>query len=140
VPKGTEILRAHFSALTMQDIGNAMDNLQKPNKNLSDAVNVRQEMDLRIGASFTRWQTLRFRHVFGSMTNIVLSYGPCQFPTLGFLVERQKLIDSHKSEAFWFLKLKIQKIEFNWARGKIMEKENCENYFENCNKKEAFVS
>ena len=50
-----EIYRAKFSALTKQDIEDAIDNLVKPQKSLSDAVKVRQEVDLRIGASFTRF-------------------------------------------------------------------------------------
>ena len=77
IPKGANVLRAHFSALTMQDISKAMDNLTQPNENLSQAVNVRQEIDLRIGASFTRWQTLNFQKTLGPMTKMVLSYGPC---------------------------------------------------------------
>lgn len=73
------------------------------------AVDARQELDLRIGASFTRYQTLRLRQKFqGSQSctrspegdsmsypsfpigldENVISYGPCQFPTLGFVVER----------------------------------------------------
>jgi DNA topoisomerase-3 len=36
-----EVHRAHFSALTMQDVTNAMENLTPPNKNMSDAVKVR---------------------------------------------------------------------------------------------------
>jgi len=58
--KNLEILRARFSALTTEDITHAMDNLDVPNENLSDAVRVRQEIDLRMGASFTRFQTLSF--------------------------------------------------------------------------------
>ena len=70
-----------------------METLKEPNKNLADAVNVRQEIDLRIGASFTRFQTLYFRDILlGPYKNRVLSYGPCQFPTLGFVVERFNMI------------------------------------------------
>jgi DNA topoisomerase-3 len=50
-----EVLRAHFSAMTFQNISEAMSTLTPPNKFLSDAVQVRQEIDLRIGASFTRF-------------------------------------------------------------------------------------
>ena len=55
-----------------------------------DAVLARTEIDLRLGAIFTRLQTLRLGKKFVStMTkNTVLSYGPCQFPTLGFIVDR----------------------------------------------------
>lgn len=55
--------RAHFSALTAQDIERAVQNLEPPNRNLAEAVRVRQEIDLRIGASFTRYQTLNFRSI-----------------------------------------------------------------------------
>lgn len=55
VKRNIQILRAHFSALTYQNINQAMQTLTPPDKNLSDAVKVRQEVDLRIGASFTRF-------------------------------------------------------------------------------------
>jgi DNA topoisomerase III len=41
-----------------------------------------QEIDLRIGASFTRFQTMLLKDAFiidfGEERNLVLSYGPCQ--------------------------------------------------------------
>jgi DNA topoisomerase-3 len=65
------IHRAHFSATTRNDIIFAFENLRKPNKLLADvnsllkrAVNARQEIDLRIGAAFTRLQTLAMRNRF----------------------------------------------------------------------------
>jgi DNA topoisomerase-3 len=44
-----------------------------------------QEIDLRIGASFTRFQTMLLKDAFvldvtGEERNMVLSYGPCQVP------------------------------------------------------------
>jgi DNA topoisomerase-3 len=80
-----DIYRAKFSALTKKDIEDAIDNLVKPQKSLSDAVKVRQEVDLRIGASFTRFQTLALKKELPNEKS-VLSYGSCQFPTLGFVV------------------------------------------------------
>ena len=50
-----DVFRAKFSALTKEDLENAAFNLERPKKTLSDAVKVRQEIDLRIGASFTRF-------------------------------------------------------------------------------------
>ena len=55
VRQNISVYRAHFSALTREDIERAAQNITDPNKNLADAVNVRQEIDLRIGATFTRF-------------------------------------------------------------------------------------
>ena len=52
------IKRARFSALILRDLERAINNLVAPNQNEAHAVDVRQEIDLRIGASFTRFQTL----------------------------------------------------------------------------------
>lgn len=81
--------RAHFSALIPADIHHAINNLVRPNKAWSDAVDARMEIDLRIGAAFTRFQSVSLRsrmpYLDGSKP---ISYGPCQFPTLGFVVDR----------------------------------------------------
>lgn len=116
--KRFNVLRAHFSALTKKDIVYACNNLKLPDKNLADAVSCRQEMDLRIGAIFTRFQTLYFREklglAFGSILRytiivIFISYGPCQFPTLGFIVERFQQIRGFQSEKFWNIDLFLEK-------------------------------
>ena len=136
-----QILRASFSAITKRDVVNAMNNLAPPNKNLSDAVEIRQKIDLIIGASFTRIQTLTLKDVFQQKNvNIqqnnnksVISYGPCQFPTLNFVVERAEKIRNFKPEEFYYLELKIKKkdkdeeniITFNWERNRIFEKIIC---------------
>lgn len=65
VNRNVDVLRAHFSAVTTADIKKAMETLTPPDQRLSDAVEARQEIDLRIGASFTRFQSLNFRHIFG---------------------------------------------------------------------------
>ena len=53
-----DVRRARFSALIPRDLHTAMNNLILPNQHDANAVDARQEIDLRIGASFTRFQTL----------------------------------------------------------------------------------
>jgi DNA topoisomerase-3 len=65
------------------EIFNAVRNTVPPNPLDRDAVAARIEIDLRIGAAFTRFQTLRFQNRFAGLSDSILSYGPCQFPTLG---------------------------------------------------------
>merc|ERR1719158_1152702 len=119
-----KVYRAVFSALTRADIFRATQTLRDPDKNLSDAVLARTEIDLRIGASFTRFMTLRYRAKFRDLDKI-LSYGPCQFPTLGFVVERWQEIQRFVPEAFWTIKLVVQvedeKIDFNWRRKRLFD-------------------
>ena len=38
----------------------------------------------------------------------VVSYGPCQFPTLGFVVERWARIETFRPEDFWYIELNLQ--------------------------------
>ena len=52
------VKRARFSALVQGDLTRAVQNLVDPDAAASAAVDARQEIDLRIGASFTRFQCL----------------------------------------------------------------------------------
>ncbi|KAH0671200.1 hypothetical protein KY289_025693 [Solanum tuberosum] len=112
------------------EIHQSVQTLVQPNQLFSDAVDVRQEIDLRIGASFTRFQTMLLRGAFvldfaTDDRNIVLSYGPCQFPTLGFVVERYWEIQAHEPEEFWTINCTHNSDEgtatFNWMRGHLFD-------------------
>lgn len=139
VKSNLQVFRAKFSEITPNSIRRACETLMEPDCNISDAVDVRQELDLRIGteliwfrvassqavwftpwlflltpsclrssplgASFTRFQTLRLQKIFPeSLANQLISYGSCQFPTLGFVVERFKAIQAFIPETFYKIK------------------------------------
>ncbi|XP_059991608.1 DNA topoisomerase 3-alpha isoform X5 [Lagenorhynchus albirostris] len=101
VKPSLQVLRARFSEITARAVQAACENLMEPDRRVSDAVDVRQELDLRIGAAFTRFQTLRLQKIFPEvLAEQLISYGSCQFPTLGFVVERFKAIQAFVPETF----------------------------------------
>ena len=97
------VKRARFSALVASELHRAMQTLVAPNKNDADAVECRSIMDLRSGAAFTRFQTLLLQNTFdwkaggciqrdkagNELDLMLISYGSCQYPTLGLIVQRQ---------------------------------------------------
>ncbi|KAL3919853.1 MAG: hypothetical protein SGILL_003543 [Bacillariaceae sp.] len=107
------IYRAKFSTVLDAEIRRALSSLGRLNDHFVQAVNARSELDLRTGAAFTRFQTLRLQKRFhlpggGGGGSGVISYGPCQFPTLGFVVERWARIETFVAEDFWFLELTLR--------------------------------
>uniref|UniRef100_H0X7X3 DNA topoisomerase n=1 Tax=Otolemur garnettii TaxID=30611 RepID=H0X7X3_OTOGA len=106
VKPSLQVLRARFSEITPRAVRMACENLTEPDERVSSAVDVRQELDLRIGAAFTRFQTLRLQRIFPEvLAEQLISYGSCQFPTLGFVVERFKAIQAFVPEAFHRIKV-----------------------------------
>lgn len=123
------ILRSHFSSITEQDIKRAMSQLGVPNKNESLSVDARQELDLRIGCAFTRFQTKFFQGKYGDLDASLVSYGPCQTPTLALCVERLDRIRSFKPETFWYLDTELndsksgKSFNVKWSRVHLFDKE-----------------
>eukprot|EP00928_Gymnodinium_smaydae_P089617 TRINITY_DN7354_c0_g2_i1.p1 TRINITY_DN7354_c0_g2~~TRINITY_DN7354_c0_g2_i1.p1 ORF type:complete len:1373 (+),score=227.90 TRINITY_DN7354_c0_g2_i1:530-4120(+) len=117
------VYRAHFSALTQPEIKYAFNNLGRPDKHLAQAVDARQELDLKIGCTFTRMMTRTFLHSaiekFRLREQKCLSYGPCQTPTLWFCVERHKEIEKFQRQAFYKPKATVKfgewPLELSWG-------------------------
>lgn len=67
---------------------------------------------------------------------MLISYGSCQFPTLGFVVERFLAIDRFKSEPYWKIKVTDDHddifVEFRWSRVRLFEKLPCQIFLDMC--------
>lgn len=120
-----EIFRARFSAITPQDVTKAMSNLGKPNKNESLSVDARREIDLKVGVAFTRYQTTTFHFRYANLDAHLISYGPCQTPTLGFCVDRYDEIQRFRSTPYFKLVAHILrngiKTKLKWQRNRVMK-------------------
>ena len=104
-----QVYRARFSTVLAGEIQRALQSLDRLNESFVAAVQARSELDLRVGAALTRFQTLRLQKKFdGFAEQGVVSYGPCQFPTLGFVVERWARIETFVPEDFWYLELSLR--------------------------------
>ena len=141
--KRLDIYRAKFSALIPRDIFRTLQHPERPNKHMSDAVDARQEIDLRLGAAFTRFQTMRLQGKFDALKDNVISYGPCQFPTLGFVVERYLKIQNFVSEDFWTISCELEtpdpdersgvlRTSFQWERHRLYDRLACLLLFDMC--------
>ncbi len=93
----TRVRRAKFSALTKGEVEEAFDNLADPDKNLADAAEARQIIDLAWGAVLTRLISLSS----GQVGMNFMSVGRVQSPTLKLLVDRHEEIESFVPKPFW---------------------------------------
>jgi DNA topoisomerase-3 len=116
--------RMRFSGLSRQDVQNAFNSLQGLDDRIVKAVDCRSEIDLRTGAIFTRFQTLKLRCFFEAKA--VLSYGTCQFPTLGFVIEQYRKVCSCKDSMKWSLDVQLRtgrhSCKLVWERGFLFDR------------------
>lgn len=59
--------------------------------------------------AFSRFQTRYFQGKYGDLDSTLVSYGPCQTPTLGFCVQRHDEIQSFSPEKFWYVAATVSK-------------------------------
>jgi len=147
------VLRARFSALIPRDIFRTLRNPDSLNPHMNDAICARQEIDLRIGAAFTRFLTLRCQNRYEEVANKgVISYGPCQFPTLGFVVDRFFNVQNFVPEKFWSLHCEARKHDvagggstcpastsFHWQRGNVFDRFTVTVLYDLCMKNIGFA-
>ncbi|KAI9482671.1 MAG: DNA topoisomerase [Benjaminiella poitrasii] len=142
------VWRARFSAMQSNEIHYAAQHPTQLDMRQVEAVRARSELDLRIGAAFTRLQTINLRSYFSSSGNKVLSYGSCQFPTLGFVVDRYLQVQNFIPEEFWKIVMTyVQptqdnnnnnateppiKTTFNWRRDHLFDRWACFVLYEKC--------
>jgi DNA topoisomerase-3 len=134
-------MRARFSNIERAHVINAARNPVPLDEAQADAVATRMEIDLRVGASFTRNLSLTLQPLFPpppppEKSKQVISYGSCQFPTLGFVVERYQRVRNFVPEAFWSVKVMHQKdgikVNFNWTRNHLFDRAVVVTLFERC--------
>lgn len=150
-----EVKRAKFSNIERAHIIQAAMRPVNLDERQAQAVAARIELDLRIGAAFTRWQTFALQGIQGledkvisyGMSLFVLLYhvlglsdlgflGSCQFPTLGFVVDRYKRVKNFVPEKFWSIKVMHKRDEinvtFNWDRNRLFDRMTVVIMFERC--------
>ena len=130
------IKRARFSNTERGHVIHAAQHPIELDERAAKAVSARIELDLRIGAAFTRLQTQQLQRLTPNLAEKIISYGSCQFPTLGFVVDRYNRVRNFKPETFWLIKLMHRKenidVNFNWRRGHLFDRAVVTILFEQC--------
>ncbi|CAI9636492.1 unnamed protein product [Alternaria burnsii] len=134
-----QVWRARFSNIERAHVIHASQNPIRLDEAQAQAVSARIELDLRLGAAFTRMQTLALQNMIpqqGDERGKLISYGSCQFPTLGFVVDRYLRVRNFVPEPFWYIKLAHTKdgidAKFNWRRGHLFDRMAVTLIFERC--------
>ena len=135
INKYFEAKRLWFSAVTERDILQALNNPQEPNRLLAEKCFTRMIIDLTIGSAFTRILTLSVRKTLRNALprGHFLSFGPCQTPTLWFVVQREIQREKFKAEKFYritcVLKANGVVFEAEHHKGRINSREEAEGIY-----------
>ncbi|GAA5979660.1 hypothetical protein JCM5350_003800 [Sporobolomyces pararoseus] len=130
------VKRARFSAIIPAQINAACRNPVDLDMAQASAVSARMELDLRVGAIFTRTQSLELQKRVNTLADKLISYGPCQFPTLGFVVDQYERVQAFIPEPFWHIHVGIIRDEsttsFSWRRGRLYDQPVAQVLFDMC--------
>ncbi|ORY31011.1 DNA topoisomerase [Naematelia encephala] len=144
--RNLRVKRARFSAIIPAQIHQACQSANDLDMRQADAVEARIALDLRIGAAFTRLTTMTLQSRVAALADQLVSYGPCQFPTLGFVVDQYKRVSSFIPETFWYIYVAIERededdesakpetrtVEFRWKRNHLFDLETAVVLYEQC--------
>ena len=122
--------RARFSALTKGEISRAFDELDEVSRELADAGEARQDIDLIWGATLTRWVSRATRR-YG---NAFLSVGRVQSPTLVLIADRERERRAFVPEPYWEIEATLQngdRFGVNHAHGRFKEEAAAKTAYEN---------
>jgi DNA topoisomerase-3 len=83
---------------------------------------------VQVGVAFTRYQTRFFQGKYGNLDANVISYGPCQTPTLNFAVEQHQRIVNFVPELYWAVAVSCtrssgHRISLQWSRGRVFKQD-----------------
>uniref|UniRef100_A0A915D2I2 DNA topoisomerase n=1 Tax=Ditylenchus dipsaci TaxID=166011 RepID=A0A915D2I2_9BILA len=136
-----KVYRARFSSL--KDIETAMDHLIKPNLKQSQSVDAKKELDLRIGVASSRFLTSYLRKRNRDRDIKLVSYGPCQTPTLAFCVEEDEKVKMFQVDQYYSLSCEVQvpglakKIKLEYAEGPVRSEQSAQETIKQLNQSEA---
>ncbi|KAI9806271.1 MAG: hypothetical protein M1825_006386 [Sarcosagium campestre] len=131
-----EVKRARFSNIERAHVLRAAQNPIAVDEHQANAIEARIELDLRIGAAFTRLQTLNLQRLGPELSEAILSYGSCQFPTLGFVVDRYFRVRNFIAEDFWSINVTHTRddilVRFSWDRVRVYDRMSVTIMLERC--------
>eukprot|EP00747_Dinoflagellata_sp_TGD_P127450 gnl/TRDRNA2_/TRDRNA2_174404_c0_seq1.p1 gnl/TRDRNA2_/TRDRNA2_174404_c0~~gnl/TRDRNA2_/TRDRNA2_174404_c0_seq1.p1 ORF type:complete len:960 (-),score=186.57 gnl/TRDRNA2_/TRDRNA2_174404_c0_seq1:88-2784(-) len=124
------VWRAKFSSLAPVELIAAFRELKKPNPREAQSVDARAEIDLKVGVSLTRLITSSLRGLVDDLApsreenkkGPMISYGPCQTPTLAFCVQRWDNIQRFNKEVSFTIDVSIrpsfsgEEVKLSWKR------------------------
>ncbi len=128
------IRRMLFSAVTPHEITKSLNDADKTliNQKVVEKVESRQEIDLRSGSAFTRFQTIGVKEKGVDIK--LVSFGPCQTACLSFVVERYLQRENFIPVPFWVIntqaEIDMQLYDLKWEKERMLNKQDCEQIFE----------